>query len=120
MTVNTIANQTAGTSDEAVEKSHKRMLAEIEVESARIELLKRRGELADRDQSRRHREKYVDRLFWLMLFSIILAWLSVFLSGNSIGNFLIYVAPSVQIALHSTTTVEVIGLFVLVVKYMFK
>jgi hypothetical protein len=76
------------------------------------------GNVADQSQKRSHRERYADKIFYLMLVFLSLSWITVWLSGIGILDF--HVPSEVLITLQTSTAVEVIGLFALVVKYVFR
>lgn len=117
--IDTVRDDNSETFVEDSAKEYETLLKEINLEMKRVELSKRRGELRDLDINRFYRERYIDRLFILMVSSLALSWIFVFLSGVTWCPFSLRVPSEVLIALLGTTTVEVIGLFVLVVKYMF-
>jgi len=76
-------------------------------------------ELADRSLARAQREKYARHIFWLVCGWIVLIFVLLLLQGFS--GFIGYkpLNDSVLIALISSTTVNVIGTLIIVLKYIF-
>lgn len=68
-------------------------------------------------QNIEERKKYACYLFWLMVVYLVLTFGLLYIDGFRLLDF--YLSDSVLIALITTTTANVIALFVLVVKYLF-
>jgi hypothetical protein len=77
-------------------------------------------ELADRSLARAQREKYARQIFWLVCGWIVLIFVLLLLQGfsNRIGYKPL--SDTVLIALISSTTVNVIGTLIIVLKFIFK
>ena len=67
--------------------------------------------------SNKHLEKYVDKIFYLECVYLTIVILIIVALGNKYNNFSL--DKEVIIALITTTTINVIGLFVIVAKYLF-
>lgn len=63
------------------------------------------------------RIEYTGRIFWLVVVWLLCVMVAIGLSGFQISSFRL--ADSVLIAFITSTTVNVVGLFVLVAKWMF-
>jgi hypothetical protein len=98
----------------------KHLQAEIELRILQADASIKEGEVRNQEQNREQREKYAEKLFDLMRMSLSFAWLFVFMSGVTLHPLGFYIPAEVLVALLASTTVEVIGLFVLVAKYLFK
>jgi hypothetical protein len=112
--INEYVSETSWESVDSNEQLHKN----IELELKRTELQKKQGEVKDMDQNRSQRDKYAAKIFVLMAVYLALTLLTVYLSATECIAFT--VPTEVLVTLVATTAVEVIGLFVLVVKYLFR
>jgi len=76
-------------------------------------------ELADRDLARTQREKYARHTFWLVCGWIVLIFVLLLLQGFS--GYIGYrpLSDSVLIALISSTTINIIGTLIIVLKFIF-
>lgn len=74
--------------------------------------------LQNEKQNREDRKKYANRIFWLMV-----SWISaiiLIIIVNGFGDYLNFiVSDKVLIALISGTTINVLGIFIIVAKYLF-
>lgn len=74
-------------------------------------------ELKDRQQNREARRKYSIWIFWLLVGYLVVVFSILSLSACKCVCF--ELSDSVLITLLSTTTANVIGIFIIVVKYLF-
>lgn len=74
-------------------------------------------ELFDRQQNREQRKEYADNIFAFLCTYMLFVGIIILGSGNKHDNF--ELSDTVLIALITTTTANVIGIFVFVVKYLF-
>ena len=78
----------------------------------------RNEELENRRQDRAQRKVYADNLFTFLCFYMILVFFIFYKSGSLYNSF--ELSDSVIIALITTTTANIIGIFAFVVRYLFK
>lgn len=78
----------------------------------------RNEELENRRQDRARRKVYADNLFTFLCFYMILVFFILYKSGSLYNSF--ELSDSVIIALITTTTANIIGIFAFVVRYLFK
>ena len=78
----------------------------------------RNEELENRRQDRAQRKVYADNLFTFLCFYMILVFFILYKSGSLYNSF--ELSDSVIIALITTTTANIIGIFAFVVRYLFK
>ena len=64
------------------------------------------------------RKDFADNIFRLVVYYLIIVFFLVFLSSSGTGSFAI--SDSVLITILSTMTINVIGLLVIVVRYLFR
>jgi hypothetical protein len=88
-------------------------LAHLDNESKRIELDGRKQDIAAR-------KEYADKIFKLITFWLISMGSIILLAGFGANGGWFKISDSVQIALITTTTGSVLGLFVIVINYLFK
>lgn len=69
-------------------------------------------------QDRELRKDFADNIFRLVVYYLIIVFFLVFLSSSGTGSFAI--SDSVLITILSTMTINVIGLLVIVVRYLFR
>ncbi len=74
-------------------------------------------EIRDRQQNRAQRKEYADNIFTFLCVYMLFVGLIITGVGNSHCGF--ELSDTVLIALITTTTANVIGIFVFVVKYLF-
>ncbi len=78
----------------------------------------RNEELENRRQDRAQRKVYADNLFTFLCFYMILVFFILYKSGSLYNSF--ELSDSVIIALITTTTANIIGIFAFAVRYLFK
>lgn len=78
----------------------------------------RNEELENRRKDRAQRKVYADNLFTFLCFYMILVFFILYKSGSLYNSF--ELSDSVIIALITTTTANIIGIFAFVVRYLFK
>lgn len=78
----------------------------------------RNEELENRRQDRAQLKVYADNLFTFLCFYMILVFFILYKSGSLYNSF--ELSDSVIIALITTTTANIIGIFAFVVRYLFK
>lgn len=78
----------------------------------------RNEELENRRQDRAQRKVYADNLFTFLCFYMILVFFILYKRGSLYNSF--ELSDSVIIALITTTTANIIGIFAFVVRYLFK
>lgn len=78
----------------------------------------RNEELENRRQDRAQRKVYADNLFTFLCFYMVLVFIILYKNGSLYNSF--ELSDSVIIALITTTTANIIGIFVFVVRYLFK
>ena len=83
----------------------------------RLEIRLKEEELSSKKQDREQRKKYVDKIFYLECVYLTIVIMIIVALGNKYNNFSL--DKEVIIALITTTTINVIGLFVIVAKYLF-
>ncbi|MCX8519522.1 MAG: hypothetical protein ORN21_05260 [Methylophilaceae bacterium] len=91
--------------------------ANLEQHKSRHELERAIQELEESKEIRKMRIAYASKIFWLILFWLIIVMSSVLLSGSHLRGFTL--SDSVLIAFMTTTTVNVLGLFYIVAKWLF-
>ncbi|MES9903676.1 MAG: hypothetical protein ABW168_13505, partial [Sedimenticola sp.] len=80
-----------------------------------VEALKQ--ELKEAQDTRELRLGYAGRIFWLVCAWLVCVAIAVFMSGFSLWNF--NLSDKVLITFITSTTINVVGLFVVVAKWMF-
>ncbi|MDR2813784.1 MAG: hypothetical protein LBB79_03900 [Prevotellaceae bacterium] len=89
---------------------------EMMIERDRVNIDLRREVLESNKQDRQERKKFANKIFWLLVVFLTVVMAIVFLSG-----FCAMKLPStVMVTLLATTSANVIGIFIFVVKYLFK
>lgn len=83
----------------------------------------RAEELESRRQDREQRKEYADKIFCFLCFFIVFVGIFVFIAGLELSKDAtechFRLSENVLIALLTTTSANVIGIFVFVVKYLF-
>lgn len=74
-------------------------------------------ELLESKDTHNLRLDYSNKIFWLVCSWLICVAVSIFLSGFKIGNFSL--SDKVLITFITSTTINVVGLFIVVAKWMF-
>ena len=92
--------------------------ASIDEERKIVELDLRREELASNKQDRDERKRFATKIFWMMTCFLFIVLLSVFL--HAIPRVPFNLSDPVLIALLTTSSAEVIGVFLVVARYLFK
>lgn len=77
----------------------------------------RREHLRSLKQDTDERKRYANKLFWFLIVYMIMVFSILFFQGFSVSSF--HINDKVAIALISTTTANVIAIFIFVVKYLF-
>lgn len=83
----------------------------------KIALEDSREELENKKQNRSQRKTYANKLFMLLCVYMALVFLVLFFCGFSLFGFTL--SDTVLVALITTTTANVIGIFAFVVRYLF-
>jgi hypothetical protein len=91
---------------------------DIEREIRLVDLHLKREELEGNKQDRKERKDYSSKTYWLMFAFLCSSIVIVFLSGIRQTFFML--SENVLIALLSTMSVNVIGIFAIVMKYLFR
>lgn len=82
-----------------------------------IQIKLNQQDVFDREQDREQRRIFADKIFSLLCVYLLVVGLIVIGCGNQNGAF--HLSDSVLVVLITTTTANVIGIFILVVKYLF-
>lgn len=90
---------------------------DVEQEIKIAELENKKEELESRRQDRLQRKIYADNIFTFLCFYMIIVFVILYKHGCLFNGF--ELSNSVVIALITTTTANIIGIFVLVVRYLF-
>lgn len=90
---------------------------DIEQEIKITELDIRKEELEGRRQDRLQRKAYADNIFTFLCIYMIIVFVILFKHGCLFNSF--ELSDSVIVALITTTTANIIGIFVFVVRYLF-
>ena len=98
------------------EKEAKLTTSDIEREVQLTDLELRREELEGNKQDRIQRKEFATRIFWLLAVFIAIVLVIIIL----VGSCVLELDKTVQITLLSTMSANVIGIFIYVVKYLFK
>lgn len=77
----------------------------------------RKEHLRSLKQDTDERKRYANKLFWFLITYMVMVFIILFLHGFSVVKF--YVHDVVIITLISTTTANIIAIFIFVVKYLF-
>lgn len=77
----------------------------------------RKEHLRSLKQDTDERKRYANKLFWFLVAYMVLVFIILFFHGFSLAGF--HIDDTVTIALISTTTANIIAVFVFVVKYLF-
>jgi magnesium-transporting ATPase (P-type) len=99
-------------------KKEDKISEDIDQELKRVELQQKTEHLERNKQDRTERKSYANKVFYLISVFICLTLLIVFLAGFKCGSF--QLSDTVLTVLLSTTTVNVIGIFMVVMKYLFR
>ena len=83
----------------------------------RIAIEDRREDLENKRQNRNQRKSYGNKLFVFLCVYMILVFIVLFFCGFSLFGFTL--SDTVLVALITTTTANVIGIFAFVVRYLF-
>lgn len=86
-----------------------------EEKAQELENDKKKEDIIDQQINREERQKYANKIYELICTHLILVFFLVFLQG---GGFL-YFDNSVLITILSTTTADILGLFAIVIHYLF-
>jgi len=90
-------------------------LTDIEKENSLVDLNLRREELEGKKQDRIQRKGYADKIFILLCLYLSAVMVLLYFNGFGLTNL----EASVLIALVTTSAANVIGIFILVAKYLF-
>ena len=90
---------------------------DITLEQKRVELKKQKEVLEGSKQDREERKKFANKLFWFLVSFIACVFILLFLCSNKYWKFVL--SDTVLVALLTTTTANIIGIFIFVVKYLF-
>lgn len=94
-----------------------RLRRELEIDALQTENDIRKEELRSREQDRQQRKEFATKIYNFLCAYLSIVFFLVILSGASCVKF--ELTEGVVITLLSTTTANVIGIFILVVKYLF-
>ena len=90
-------------------------LKDIEKEKSLVDLHLRREDLEGRKQDRIQRKGYADKIFILLCVYLLAIMVLLYFNGFGLTNL----EGSVLIAIVTTSAANVIGIFILVAKYLF-
>lgn len=90
-------------------------LKDIEKEKSLVDLHLRREELEGRKQDRIQRKGYADKIFILLCVYLLAVMVLLYFNGFGLTNL----EGPVLIAIVTTSAANVIGIFILVAKYLF-
>lgn len=90
-------------------------LTDIEKEKSLVDLHLRREELEGRKQDRIQRKGYADKIFVLLCVYLFIVMVLLYFNGFGLTQL----DSSVLIAIVTTSAANVIGIFILVAKYLF-
>ena len=90
---------------------------DVEQEIKIAELDIKKEELESKRQDRLQRKAYADNIFKFLCVYMIAIFIIIFRHGEILNGF--ELADSVVITLITTTTANIIGIFILVVRYLF-
>jgi len=90
-------------------------LTDIEKEKSLVDLHLRREELEGRKQDRIQRKGYADKIFVLLCVYLFIVMVLLYFNGFGLTRL----DSSVLIAIVTTSAANVIGIFILVAKYLF-
>ena len=93
-------------------------LEDIEIESKIVEIDLRREELEGHKQDRRERKKFADQIYWMLVAFLVAVMVIVSLCAVECLKF--NLSDSVIITLLSTMSANMIGIFMVVARYLFK
>lgn len=68
-------------------------------------------------QDREQRKDFAERIFSFLIWYMVVVGVILFLSGITVNHF--YLSDTVLVTLLGTTTANVIGIFIVVAKYLF-
>lgn len=88
-----------------------------DIKRKQLENLVHAEHLESLTQDRKERKKFANKLYWFLLGFILCVVILVFLSGNKCLNF--NLSDAVLVTLLTTTSANIIGVFVFVVRYLF-
>lgn len=91
--------------------------SQVELEAMSIENKLKAEELKQREQDREQRKAYAFYVFWFLVSYMVLVFAVLIFSGFNLWGFSL--SNGVLIALITTTTANVIGIFAFVMKYLF-
>lgn len=104
--------------DTAINKEDdERLRKELEIDALQTENDIRKEELKNCEQDRQQRKEFATKIYHFLCVYLFFVFLLILLSGASCIKF--ELTEGVIITLLSTTTANVIGIFILVVKYLF-
>ena len=103
---------------EASKKTTKLSADDLDTELRRTELEIRQEDLAGQKQDRDQRKKFANKIFWLLISFLFVSLGIVALSGCCKIHF--HLSDTILITLLATTSADVIGVFLFVVRYLFK
>jgi len=91
---------------------------EIENESRRVDVDIRREELEGKRQDREERKDFADKIYYLLIGFLVVVFSIIFLSGFDSIQFTM--SDVILTTLLATSSANIIGIFIFVVKYLFK
>ncbi len=103
---------------ETIDKEQKEHLNDLSVKNKKEELKSKKETRRGQKQDRKQRLKFADKIFDLLSIYLFFILMLLFFSGFRIGGF--YIANEVLIALLTTTTANIIGIFIFVPKYLYQ
>lgn len=90
-------------------------ITELDIRKTELDI--RKEELEGRRQDRLQRKAYADNIFTFLCMYMIIIFVIIFKHGSLFNSF--ELSDSVIVALITTTTANIIGIFVFVVRYLF-
>lgn len=88
------------------------------LEIQKVETKFRKEELEGQKQDREERKTFANKIFYLLVVFLGISACLVFMSGS--GNVNFHLSDSILVTILVTTTADVIGIFLFVVRYLFK
>jgi len=99
------------------EDEDKSLRREVEIESLKTDNEIKRELLKSKEQDREQRKEFAIKIYQFLLFYLSCVLLLIILCSSTVFDF--EMTEAVIIALLTTTTANVISIFILVVKYLF-
>lgn len=101
--------------DRLLDSTQKIQLSSQTEEREKIENNRKKEELKTAKQNREERKKYAKWIFWLLVCYVLVVMVLLYFCGFRLTTL----SETVLVTLLSTTTVNMIGIFLVVTKYLF-